>query len=75
LSKTEVGVTTIARGTVITEDQCGRDVELLGSVKGEKSLLRRYQGEREIVGDLVGKDIDLIACAVQEISLPAVWLR
>lgn len=60
------GVTTIARGTVIIgEINADGDVELLGSVKGKIASRGDIKANGKVVGDLVGKDIELIACAVQ----------
>ncbi len=64
--KREVGVTTIARGTVIIgEINADGDVELLGSVKGKIASQGDIRANGKVIGDLVGKDIELIACAVQ----------
>jgi len=66
LEQTEVGVTSIARGTVIIgEINAVGDVELLGSVKGKIASQGDIKANGKIVGDLIGKDIELIACAVQ----------
>lgn len=60
------GVTTIARGTVlIGEINADGDVELLGSVKGKISSRGDIRANGKIVGDLIGRDIELLACAVQ----------
>jgi len=60
------GVTTIARGTVlIGEINSDGDVELLGSVKGKVSTRGDIRANGKIVGDLIGRDIELLACAVQ----------
>lgn len=64
--KHEVGVTTIARGTVIIgEINAEGNVELLGSVKGKIASQGDIRANGKVIGDLVGKDIELIACAVQ----------
>ena len=61
-----VGVTTIARGTVIIgEINADGDVELLGSVKGKIASQGDIRANGKVIGDLIGKDIELIACAVQ----------
>ncbi|QOX65462.1 polymer-forming cytoskeletal protein [Anoxybacterium hadale] len=60
------GVTTIARGTVlIGEINAEGDVELLGSVKGKVASHGDIRANGKVIGDLIGKDIELIACAVQ----------
>lgn len=60
------GVTTIARGTVIIgEINADGDVELLGSVKGKIASQGDIKANGKVIGDLIGKDIELIACAVQ----------
>lgn len=60
------GVTTIARGTVlIGEINAEGDVELLGSVKGKVASHGDIRANGKVIGDLVGRDIDLVACAVQ----------
>jgi cytoskeletal protein CcmA (bactofilin family) len=62
----EPGVTTIARGTVILgEINAEGDVELLGSVKGKIASQGNIRANGKIIGDLAGRDISLIACAVQ----------
>lgn len=59
-------MTTIARGTVlIGEINSDGDVELLGSVKGKVSTRGDIRANGKIVGDLIGRDIELLACAVQ----------
>lgn len=65
-SKEPPGITTIARGTVIIgEINAEGDVELLGSVKGKVASQGDIRANGKVIGDLLGKDIDLIACAVQ----------
>jgi len=60
------GLTTIARGTVIVgEISAEGDVELLGSVKGKVASQGDIKANGKVIGDLIGKDIDLIDCAVQ----------
>ena len=60
------GLTTIARGTVIIgEINADGDVELLGSVKGKIASKGDIKANGKVVGDLIGRDIDLVACAVQ----------
>ncbi len=62
----EAGVTTIARGTtIIGEINADGDVELLGSVKGKVASRGDIRANGKVIGDLVGRDIELIACAVQ----------
>ncbi len=62
----EGGVTTIAKGTVIIgEINADGDVELLGSVKGKIASQGDIKANGKVIGDLVGRDIELIACAVQ----------
>lgn len=64
--KKEVGLTTIARGTVIIgEINAEGDVELLGSVKGKIASQGDIKANGKVIGDLIGKDIELISCAVQ----------
>lgn len=64
--KFEGGVTTIARGTVIIgEINAEGDVELLGSVKGKIASQGDIKANGKVIGDLIGKDIELISCAVQ----------
>lgn len=64
--KYEGGVTTIARGTVIIgEINADGDVELLGSVKGKIASQGDIKANGKVIGDLIGKDIELISCAVQ----------
>lgn len=64
--KFEGGVTTIARGTVIIgEINADGDVELLGSVKGKIASQGDIKANGKVIGDLIGKDIELISCAVQ----------
>jgi len=65
-SKYDGGVTTIARGTVIIgEINAEGDVELLGSVKGKIASQGDIKANGKVIGDLIGKDIELISCAVQ----------
>lgn len=65
-AKFEGGVTTIARGTVIIgEINAEGDVELLGSVKGKIASQGDIKANGKVIGDLIGKDIELISCAVQ----------
>lgn len=60
------GLTTIARGTVIIgEINAEGDIELLGSVKGKIASQGDIKANGRVVGDLIGKDIELVACAVQ----------
>ena len=60
------GITTIAKGTVIIgEINAEGDVELLGSVKGKVASQGDIRANGKVIGDLTGKNIDLIACAVQ----------
>jgi cytoskeletal protein CcmA (bactofilin family) len=60
------GVTTIAKGTVIIgEINADGDVELLGSVKGKIASQGDIKANGKVIGDLIGRDIELIACAVQ----------
>jgi cytoskeletal protein CcmA (bactofilin family) len=60
------GVTTIAKGTVIIgEINADGDVELLGSVKGKISSQGDIKANGKVIGDLMGRDVELIACAVQ----------
>lgn len=60
------GITTIAKGTVIIgEINAEGDVELLGSVKGKVCSKGDIKANGKIIGDLIGKDIELKACAVQ----------
>lgn len=60
------GLTTIARGTVIIgEINADGDVELLGSVKGKIASKGDIKANGKVIGDLIGRDIELIACAVQ----------
>lgn len=62
----EGGVTTIAKGTVIIgEINADGDVELLGSVKGKIASQGDIRANGKVIGDLVGRDIELVACAVQ----------
>lgn len=62
----EVGLTTIAKGTVIIgEINADGDVELLGSVKGKVASQGDIKANGKVIGDLIGKDIELISCAVQ----------
>jgi cytoskeletal protein CcmA (bactofilin family) len=64
--KFDGGVTTIARGTVIIgEINADGDVELLGSVKGKIASQGDIKANGKVIGDLIGKDIELISCAVQ----------
>jgi len=66
LQPSEVGVTTIARGTVIIgEINAVGDVELLGSVKGKIASQGDIRANGKIIGDLIGRNIELAACAVQ----------
>lgn len=65
-NKPSGGLTTIARGTVIIgEINADGDVELLGSVKGKIASQGDIKANGKVVGDLIGKNIELIACAVQ----------
>ncbi len=60
------GVTTIAKGTVIIgEINADGDVELLGSVKGKIASQGDIKANGKVIGDLIGRDIELISCAVQ----------
>ena len=60
------GLTTIAKGTVIIgEINADGDVELLGSVKGKIASQGDIKANGKVIGDLIGRDIDLVACAVQ----------
>ncbi|MDD3169127.1 MAG: polymer-forming cytoskeletal protein [Eubacteriales bacterium] len=60
------GLTTIAKGTVIIgEINADGDVELLGSVKGKIASQGDIKANGKVIGDLIGKDIELVACAVQ----------
>ena len=60
------GLTTIAKGTVIIgEINAEGDVELLGSVKGKVASQGDIKANGKVIGDLNGRDIALIACAVQ----------
>jgi cytoskeletal protein CcmA (bactofilin family) len=60
------GLTTIAKGTVIIgEINADGDVELLGSVKGKIASQGDIKANGKVIGDLIGRDIELIACAVQ----------
>ena len=60
------GLTTIAKGTVIIgEINADGDVELLGSVKGKIASQGDIKANGKVIGDLIGRDINLIACAVQ----------
>lgn len=60
------GVTTIAKGTVIIgEINADGDVELLGSVKGKIASQGDIKANGKVIGDLVGRDIELVSCAVQ----------
>lgn len=60
------GLTTIAKGTVIIgEINAEGDVELLGSVKGKVASQGDIRANGKVIGDLIGKDIELVACAVQ----------
>ncbi|MEL7655647.1 MAG: polymer-forming cytoskeletal protein, partial [Bacillota bacterium] len=60
------GLTTIAKGTVIIgEINADGDVELLGSVKGKVASRGDIRANGKVIGDLIGKDIELVACAVQ----------
>lgn len=62
----DAGVTTIAKGTVIIgEINADGDVELLGSVKGKIASQGDIKANGKVIGDLIGRDIDLVACAVQ----------
>ncbi|HML38076.1 MAG TPA: polymer-forming cytoskeletal protein [Bacillota bacterium] len=64
--QSEAGLTTIARGTVIIgEINAEGDVELLGSVKGKIASKGDIRANGKVIGDLIGRDIELIACAVQ----------
>lgn len=64
--KSDGGVTTIAKGTVIIgEINADGDVELLGSVKGKIASQGDIKANGKVVGDLIGRDIELVACAVQ----------
>lgn len=66
LQPSEVGVTTIARGTVIIgEINAVGDVELLGSVKGKIASQGDIRANGKIIGDLIGRNIELAACVVQ----------
>lgn len=65
-AKEAPGLTTIARGTVIIgEINAEGDVELLGSVKGKVVSQGDIKANGKVVGDLAGRDIELVACAVQ----------
>ena len=60
------GVTTIAKGTVIIgEINADGDVELFGSVKGKIASQGDIRANGKVIGDLIGRDIELVACAVQ----------
>jgi len=60
------GLTTIAKGTVIIgEINADGDVELFGSVKGKIASQGDIKANGKVIGDLIGRDIELIACAVQ----------
>lgn len=60
------GVTTIAKGTVIIgEINADGDVELLGSVKGKIASQGDIKANGKVIGDLIGRDVELVACAVQ----------
>jgi len=60
------GVTTIAKGTVIIgEINADGDVELLGSVKGKIASQGDIRANGKVIGDLIGRDIELVSCAVQ----------
>jgi cytoskeletal protein CcmA (bactofilin family) len=60
------GLTTIAKGTVIIgEINADGDVELLGSVKGKIASKGDIKANGKVIGDLVGRDIELVSCAVQ----------
>ena len=60
------GLTTIAKGTIIIgEINADGDVELLGSVKGKIASQGDIKANGKVVGDLIGRDIELVACAVQ----------
>lgn len=60
------GLTTIARGTVIIgEINADGDVELLGSVKGKIASKGDIKANGKVIGDLIGRNIELVACAVQ----------
>lgn len=60
------GVTTIAKGTVIIgEINADGDVELLGSVKGKVASQGDIKANGKVIGDLIGRDVELVACAVQ----------
>ena len=60
------GITTIAKGTVIIgEINADGDVELLGSVKGKIASQGDIKANGKVIGDLIGRDIELVACAVQ----------
>jgi cytoskeletal protein CcmA (bactofilin family) len=60
------GLTTIAKGTVIIgEINAEGDVALLGSVKGKVISQGDIKANGKVMGDLAGRDIELVACAVQ----------
>ncbi len=60
------GITTIARGTVIIgEINAEGDVELLGSVKGKVASVGDIRANGKVIGDLMGRDVELVSCAVQ----------
>lgn len=60
------GLTTIAKGTVIIgEINADGDVELLGSVKGKIASQGDIKANGKVIGDLIGRDIELVACAIQ----------
>jgi cytoskeletal protein CcmA (bactofilin family) len=60
------GLTTIAKGTVIIgEINADGDVELLGSLKGKIASQGDIRANGKVIGDLMGRDIELVACAVQ----------
>lgn len=60
------GLTTIAKGTVIIgEINADGDVELLGSVKGKIASQGDIKANGKVIGDLIGRNIELISCAVQ----------
>jgi len=64
--KSAPGLTTIAYGTVIVgEINAEGDIMLLGSVKGKVISRGNIKVNGKVIGDLKGKDIELIACAVQ----------
>lgn len=66
LQPSEVGVTTIARGTVIIgEINAVGDVELLGSVKGKIASQGDIRATGKIIGDLTGNSFTLSGCTIQ----------